>query len=103
MVYILGAQKNRLIATLLLITNTMCLVENINLKCIYPFLFIVIITVLINSQLPKEIAMKLIPNFLDIKVWSNSADPHQTVPKEAVYSGSSLFAVLSISLFGIIL
>ena len=32
----------------------------------------------------------------------NSADPHQTVPREEVKSGSSLFAILSVSLFGII-
>ena len=30
--------------------------------------------------------------FSDRQVWANSADPHQTAPRGAVWSGSSLFA-----------
>ena len=30
---------------------------------------------------------------MTVKVWANSADPDQTAPKEAVWSGSSLFAI----------
>ena len=41
--------------------------------------------------------------FLDNQVCSNSADPHQTVPREEVLSGYSLFAILSVSFLGIIL
>ena len=30
------------------------------------------------------LTLKLIPNLLDNYVWSDSADPHQTVPREEV-------------------
>ena len=41
------------------------------------------------------------PKFLDRQVWANSADPDQTAPRGAVWSGSTLFAILSAS-FGLI-
>ena len=34
-------------------------------------------------------------------VWANSADPDQTAPRGAVWSGSTLFAIPSVS-FGLI-
>ena len=36
------------------------------------------------------------PNFLDGQVWANSEDPDQTAPTEAVWSGSTLFAIPSV-------
>ena len=39
--------------------------------------------------------------FSDRYVWANSADPNQTAPRGAVWSGSTLFAILSTS-FGCI-
>ena len=33
------------------------------------------------------------PKFSDREVWANSADPDQTAPRGAVWSGSSLFAI----------
>ena len=41
------------------------------------------------------------PKFSDRQVWANSADPDQTAPKGAVWSGSKLFAIPSVS-FGLI-
>ena len=41
------------------------------------------------------------PKFLDRQVWANSADPDQTAPTGAVWSGSTLFAIPSAS-FGLI-
>ena len=41
------------------------------------------------------------PKFSDRYAWANSADPDQTAPREAVWSGSTLFAILSAS-FGLI-
>ena len=41
------------------------------------------------------------PKFSDIYAWANSADPDQTAPRGAVWSGSSLFAIPSAS-FGFI-
>ena len=41
------------------------------------------------------------PKFSDIYAWANSADPDQTAPRGAVWSGSTLFAILSAS-FGLI-
>ena len=41
------------------------------------------------------------PKFSDRKAWANSADRDQTAPKGAVWSGSTLFAILSAS-FGLI-
>ena len=35
------------------------------------------------------------PKFSDRYVWANSADPDQTVPRGAVWSGSTLFVILS--------
>ena len=40
------------------------------------------------------------PKFLDRQVWPNSVDPDQTAPR-AVWSGSTLFAILALS-FGCI-
>ena len=39
--------------------------------------------------------------FSDRQVWANSADPDQTAPRGAGWSGSKLFAILS-ALFGLI-
>ena len=33
------------------------------------------------------------PKFSDRFIWANSADPDQTAPRGAVWSGSSLFAI----------
>ena len=41
------------------------------------------------------------PKFSDRYAWANSADPDQTAPRGAVWSGSTLFAILSAS-FGLI-
>ena len=41
------------------------------------------------------------PKFLDRQAWANSADPDQTAPRGAVWSGSTLFAIPSAS-FGLI-
>ena len=41
------------------------------------------------------------PKFSDGQVWANSADPDQTAPRGAVWSGSTLFAIPSTS-FGLI-
>ena len=41
------------------------------------------------------------PKFSDRYAWANSADPDQTAPTGAVWSGSTLFAILSAS-FGLI-
>ena len=41
------------------------------------------------------------PKFSDRYIWANSADPDQTAPKGAVWSGSTLFAIPSAS-FGLI-
>ena len=37
------------------------------------------------------------PKFSDRQVWANSADADQTAPRGAVWSGSTLFAILSVS------
>ena len=42
-----------------------------------------------------------VPKFSDRHVWANSADPDQTAPRGAVWSGSTLFAISSSS-FGCI-
>ena len=36
--------------------------------------------------------------YLNKKVWANSIDPAQTAPIAAVWSGSTLFAILSVLL-----
>ena len=41
------------------------------------------------------------PKFSDREVWANSADPDQTAPRGAIWSGSTLFAIPS-ALFGLI-
>ena len=41
------------------------------------------------------------PKFTDRQVWANSADPDQTAPRGAVWSGATLFAIPSVS-FGCI-
>ena len=41
------------------------------------------------------------PKFSDRYAWANSADPYQTAPRGAVWSGSTLFAIPS-ALFGLI-
>ena len=41
------------------------------------------------------------PRFSDSQIWATSADPDQTAPKGAVWSGSTLFAIPSAS-FGCI-
>ena len=41
------------------------------------------------------------PKFSDRYAWANSADPDQTAPRGAVWSGSTLFAIPSAS-FGLI-
>ena len=38
-----------------------------------------------------------VPKFLDRQVRANSADPDQTAPRGAFWSGSTLFAILSTS------
>ena len=38
-----------------------------------------------------------VPKFSDRQVWANSADPDQTAPRGAVWSGSTLFAIPSAS------
>ena len=38
------------------------------------------------------------PKFSDRYAWENSADPDQTAPRRAVWSGSTLFAILSLDL-----
>ena len=40
------------------------------------------------------------PKFSDTQAWANSADPDQTAPRGAVWSGSTLFAVPSALLLG---
>ena len=42
------------------------------------------------------------PKFSDRFAWANSADPDQTAPRGAVWSGSTLFAIPSAS-FGLII
>ena len=37
------------------------------------------------------------PKFSDRYAWANSADPDQTAPRGAVWSGSALFTILSAS------
>ena len=37
-------------------------------------------------------------NYSDKNVWANSVDPDQTAPIGAVWSGSTLFAILSVLL-----
>ena len=37
------------------------------------------------------------PKFLDRYAWANSAEPYQTAPRGAVWSGPTLFAILSAS------
>ena len=41
------------------------------------------------------------PKFSERYAWANSADPDQTAPRGAVWSGSTLFAIPSAS-FGLI-
>ena len=41
------------------------------------------------------------PKFSDRLIWTNSADPDQTAPRGAVWSGSTLFAIPAAS-FGCI-
>ena len=41
------------------------------------------------------------PKFSDRYAWANGADPDQTAPRGAVWSGSTLFAIPSVS-FGLI-
>ena len=54
-------------------------------------------------QLPDQVTLPTEyhndPKFSDRQVWANSVDPEQTAPKEAVYPGSTLFAIPS-ALFG---
>ena len=38
------------------------------------------------------------PKCSDREIWANSADPDQTAPRGAVWSGSALFAIPSASL-----
>ena len=42
-----------------------------------------------------------VPKFSDREVWANSVDPDQAAPRGAVWSGSTLFAILS-ALFGLV-
>ena len=42
-----------------------------------------------------------VPKISDSQVWANSADPDQTAPRGAVWSGSTLFAISSAP-FGLI-
>ena len=44
---------------------------------------------------------RIVPKFSDRQFWANSADPDQTAPRGAVWSGSTLFAIPSTS-FGCI-
>ena len=46
-------------------------------------------------------AYRNVPKFSDRYAWENSADPDQTAPRGAVWSGSTLFAIPSAS-FGLI-
>ena len=61
-----------------------------------------------NSDSWKKIAVMILkfdyrndPKFSDRYAWANSADPDQTAPRGAVWSGSTLFAIASTS-FGCI-
>ena len=42
---------------------------------------------------PSQYKHRNDPKFLDRQVWANSVDPDQTAPREAVWSGSTLFAI----------
>ena len=52
-----------------------------------------------NKILESTINIKycIVPKFSDRQVLANSADPDQTAPRGAVWSGSTLFAILSAS------
>ena len=56
---------------------------------------------IMKSSLQLHIMYSNDPKFSDNEVWANSVDPDQTVPQSApqgsVWSGSTLFAVLSAS------
>ena len=49
------------------------------------------------SVIPNRCHYRTVPKFLDTQVWANSADPDQTAPRGAVWSGSTLFAIPSAS------
>ena len=49
---------------------------------------------------PEPVRYRNLSKFKDRYVWANSVDPGKTTPREAVWSGSSLFAFLVISLCG---
>ena len=58
----------------------------------------------VRLKLPHAVGFRLyrnFPKFSDRQVWANSADPDQTAPRGAVWSGSTLFAIPSAS-FGCI-
>ena len=50
-----------------------------------------------NDHEGKDSVYRNFPKFLDRQVWANSADPDQTAPRGAVWSGSTLFAIPSAS------
>ena len=49
------------------------------------------------SSLDEIINYRNDPKFSDRYAWANSADPDQIAPRVAVWSGSTLFAILSAS------
>ena len=49
----------------------------------------------------NKLEYRNVPKFSDRQVWANSADPDQTAPRGAVWSGSTLFAIPAAS-FGCI-
>ena len=54
-----------------------------------------------NAAMSFFIIYRNDPKFLDRYAWANSADPDQTALRGAVWSGSTLFAILAAS-FGLI-
>ena len=51
----------------------------------------------LGHTLKLALAYRNVPKFSDRQVWANSADPDQTAPRGAVWSGSTLFAIPSAS------
>ena len=58
--------------------------------------YMVACAVYIHHRYPND------PKFSDRHAWASSADPDQTAPRGAVWSGSTLFAIPSAS-FGLII
>ena len=62
----------------------------------YRMTFGVVISITVCS-IHWNVTYRNFPKFSDRQVWANSADPDQTAPREAVWSGSTLFAIPSAS------